>query len=384
MAKVIFHIDLNAFFASAEVVKDSSLEGLPLVVGGLSKRSVVCAASYEARAFGVKSAMPLYEALSLCPTLIVKKGDHSYYQQVSKRFFDFIRTYTPCIQVASIDECYVDMSEVIKQYERPLDLAWELQRKLKSEIGLTCSIGIAPNKFLAKMASDMRKPMGITILRKSEVKTKLWPLPIEEMYGVGKKGSVLLKKHGIQTIEDFVKQEELVVRLMHKQGMQMIENAKGNGSDELVYNRSVKSISQSTTFPNDIESYEELVTILRKLTLTLIQKAKKDQVSGKLVSISLRTYDFKNKIRSQQLDTYTNDFNTIYELAQTLFDEHYDAIPLRHIGIGLGTLKSAKEEIKQLDLFSYEKQPYNVLDELNKQIESKTNKLVYASSVIKK
>ena len=165
MARVLFHIDLNAFFANAEILRNSSYEDVPLVVGSLSRRGVVSTASYSARALGIHSAMPIAQALQICPHLVIVPVDFEWYEQLSQKFFDYIRKYTPYVEPVSIDECFADVTEVIKKYPRPLDLAWQIQKGLKDEIGLTCSIGVGPNRFLAKMASDMRKPMGITILR---------------------------------------------------------------------------------------------------------------------------------------------------------------------------------------------------------------------------
>lgn len=385
MARVLFHIDLNAFFASAEILRNSALEGQPVVVGGLAKRSVVCAASYEARKYGVKSAMPLYQALQLCRELIIVEGDHSYYEDVSKRFFAYLKTYTPCIEVASIDECYMDVTDIIKNYERPLDLAWQIQSEVKETLKLSCSIGVGPNKFLAKMASDMRKPMGITVLRKQEVQQKLWPIPIGDMFGVGKKKAVILQSYGIETIGDLLveKHKSFLLKTLKNSMYDLLENAKGNGNDKLVYNASVQSFSQSTTINHDVEDYMEMCNIFKILIRKLSSRAKAEGISGKMVSVSIRYHDFRNVVRSLNLEAYTNDERVIYEHAMLLFDQHFEEIPIRHLGVGLGSLQSQSKAIEQLDIFQtnhHEKR--KVLDELNKQL-SLGGKLVYASSILK-
>ncbi|MDF9823915.1 DNA polymerase-4 [Breznakia sp. PF5-3] len=387
MAKVIFHIDLNAYYASAEVLRNSALEGQPVVVGGLSKRSVVCTASYEARAYGVHAAMPLHEAYKKCPDLVVVEGDHEYYRMLSKKFFAFIKTYSPFVEVASIDECYVDMSEVIKNYKRPLDLAWEIQQKLRSELKLKCSIGIAPTKFLAKMASDRYKPMGIYIIRKQEVSNKLWNLPIRDMLGIGKKTAPLLVKNGIETIGDLLKEENqgVVHQYLGKQAYQVLQQIQGNSSDEINFSHTVQSISQSTTINHDVEDYTEITQILRRLAQSLAERAKTKSISGKLISLSIRYFDFRNVVRSINLEGYTNDSDKLYENAISLFDEHAEELPIRHLGIGLGSLQSDKERIDQLSLFQTSKPSSNnvdVLEELNKEIVGKP--LVYASSLLDK
>lgn len=384
MARVIFHIDLNSYYASAEIVRNSALAGQPVVVGGLSKRGVICTASYEARKYGVKSAMPLYKALELCPNLVVLKGDHNYYSELSKKFFSFLRTFTSFIEIASIDECYMDVTDIIKNYKRPLDLAWQIQEQLMETLKLPCSIGVAPNKFLAKMASDMRKPMGITVIRKHEVPTKLWPLSIDSMFGIGKKTAPILKNNGIKTIGDFAdpKNESYLLKTIGKSAPSLIANARGNGNDQLVYNTTVQSISQSTTINHDVFDYDECKNILTVLTKSLVKRASAEGITGKMVSMSIRYHDFRNVVRSVNLDYYTNDFNLILEHALLLFDNNYEDIPIRHLGVGLGSLSSKKKQIEQLNIFSKPKtQNIDVLDELNKHLSN--GKLVYASNLLK-
>lgn len=384
MARVIFHIDLNSYYASAEIVRNSALAGQPVVVGGLSKRGVICTASYEARKYGVRSAMPLYKALELCPNLVVLKGDHNYYSELSKKFFSFLRTFTSFIEIASIDECYMDVTDIIMNYKRPLDLAWQIQEQLMETLKLPCSIGVAPNKFLAKMASDMRKPMGITVIRKHEVPTKLWPLSIDAMFGIGKKTAPILKNNGIKTIGDFAdpKNETYLLKTIGKAAPSLIANARGNGNDQLVYNTTVQSISQSTTINHDVFDYDECKNILTVLTKSLVKRADADGITGKMVSMSIRYHDFRNVVRSVNLDYYTNDFNIILEHALLLFDSNYEDIPIRHLGVGLGSLSSKKKQIEQLNIFSKPKtQNIDVLDELNKHLSN--GKLVYASNLLK-
>lgn len=384
MARVIFHIDLNSYYASAEIVRNSALAGQPVVVGGLSKRGVICTASYEARKYGVKSAMPLYKALELCPNLVVLKGDHDYYSELSKKFFSFLRTFTSYIEIASIDECYMDVTDIIKNYKRPLDLAWQIQEQLMDTLKLPCSIGVAPNKFLAKMASDMRKPMGITVIRKHEVPTKLWPLSIDSMFGIGKKTAPILKSNGIKTIGDFANpiNEAYLLKTIGKSAPSLLANARGNGNDQLVYNTTVQSISQSTTINHDVFDYDECKNILTVLTKSLVNRANADGITGKMVSMSIRYHDFRNVVRSVNLDYFTNDFNIILEHALLLFDNNYEDIPIRHLGVGLGSLSSKKKQIEQLNIFSKpNKQHIDVLDELNKHLTN--GKLVYASNLLK-
>lgn len=351
--KVIFHIDLNAFFASAEILKNTALEGQPLVVAGMHRRSVVSTASYEARALGIHSAMPLMMALQKCPQLVVVQGDYHWYEELSNRFFKYLHQFTPYIEPASIDECYMDVSEVIKKFKRPMDLAWMIQKKVYDDLHLSCSIGVAPNKFLAKMASDMRKPMGITILRKQEVAKKLWVLPISDMYGIGKKSVPNLQAQGIFTIGDFADpaNESKIMNILGKHAYVSIQHARGNGSNRLSYNTTLQSLSQSTTLDNDINDYDEIKTVFKRLSQTLSKRAQMESMKGSLITVSIRYFDFTNVMRSMPLPVYTNDASMLLEHALLLFDRHANEKSIRHLGIGLGSLQNAKSIVDQLDIF---------------------------------
>lgn len=370
--RVIFHVDINAYFASAELLKNSALEGQPVAVAGLSRRSVVSTASYEARAYGVHSAMPLHEALRKCPDLIVVQGDYQWYEELSRRFFDFLRRYTLSVEPASIDEGYMDVTETIRRYRRPLDLAWQIQQGLYDELRLPVSIGVAPNKFLAKMASDMRKPMGITVLRRQEIAKKLWPLSIEAMFGIGKKSVPLLQREGILTIGDVADpvNERAIMRILGPHAYTMISHARGIGSNKLSYTTTSRSISQSTTLDEDVEEYQEMAVTLHTLARRLARRAAQEEVKGRLISVSIRYSDFRNAVRSTTLDHYVNDEKTIYEHALYLFDRNYSGEPVRHLGIHLGSLKDRRHMIHQLSMFEEQQAP-NTIDEVLEQLNAR-------------
>lgn len=386
MARVIFHIDLNSFFASAEEVLDPSIAGKPVVVSGMSRRSVVSTANYEARAFGVRSAMPIQEALSLCPDLIVVKGHYSYYEELSDKFIQLIQTYTPYVEQASIDECYADMTEVIRRYERPLDLAWQIQRRLKEDLNLKCSIGVAPNKFLAKMASDMRKPMGITILRKAEVKKKMWPLSVSDMGGIGKKTAKALNEMGIMTIGDLAeyKDRNALSKILGKNTTSVIEKCYGISSDEITMHTEMKSMSQSTTFMDDITEYDEIRGYFRKLAYQLSARMKQSGIMGNVISISVRYYTFETIVRSKKLTYPIQDAESLFEYAMMLYDENQDDMAVRHVGIGVSNLNPVASQKIQLSLFEQFKPSTtdDVIDDLNRQLSVPS--LVRASSLLKK
>lgn len=386
--RVIFHIDLNSFFASAEVLKNSALEGQPVVVAGMHRRSVVSTASYEARNYGVHSAMPLHMALEKCPQLVVVQGDYAWYEELSRRFFNYVKRFSPYLEPASIDECYIDVTEAIRAYKRPLDLAWRIQKGVYEDLRLPCSIGVGPNKFLAKMASDMRKPMGITVLRRQEIERKLWPLSIADMFGIGKKTVPLLERQGIYTIGDFANpaNEAKIMALMGKHAYQLIQNARGFGSNRLDYNTSVQSIFQSTTLDTNIVEYEEVKSVFKRLANKLSQRAKQEDLRGALISISIRYADFTNAVRSTTISEYTNDADVLLEHALLLFDQHNNGKEIRHLGIGLGSLFSKMRTVDQINLFQDVKaeptDSTDILKQLNKQLS--TGKLMKASELLKK
>ncbi|MDO4465870.1 MAG: DNA polymerase IV [Bacillota bacterium] len=372
MARVIFHVDINAFFVSAEEIKNPDLKGLPVAVGSLSRRSVLSTANYEARKYGVQSAMPVREALEKCPDLIIVEGDYGYYRALSAQFFQYLRKYTDMLEPASIDECYMDVTETIKKYKRPLDLAYQIQSGIKDLLRLNVSIGVAPTRFLAKMASDMRKPAGITVLRKSEIQRKLWPLPIEEIHGLGKKSAPILRKMGITTIEDFASpdNEQRIMGRLGPSSYSLILNCRGQSSAALHYSTSPKSVSISRTFLTDLYTTEEVLLRTKELAQELSYKMKRDNQKGKLVSLALRDTEFHTIMRSVPLENYTNEFFPIYERIQGLVDQNFEPIGYRHIGITVGSLKDADRIIELTNIFE---EPVantdTILEQLNNKIE---------------
>jgi DNA polymerase-4 len=370
MARVLFHIDLNAFFASAEELRHPEYKNKPLAVGSLSSRGVLSTANYEARKHGIHSAMPTMQAKSLCPELIIVPGDHEYYRKLSAKFFAYLRQYSSALEPVSIDECFLDVTETIKKYRRPLDLAVSIQQGVYETLGLKCSIGVAPNRFLAKMASDMRKPMGITVLRKSEIEAKLWPLPIEKMMGIGIKTVPKLKEAGIERIGDLAnpENEKKIYAICKKNGYKLIQNAKGNSSDQLNFSDTRKSISLSRTFNNDIYTLDEVLYRLQELTRELCFKMAKEKQKGKLVSLIFRDTQFKNKMHSVRLNSYTNQYEPIYQALSSLADEYFEPVGYRYLAISIGSLQNGAG-VEQPTIFEPVVQTsQDVINQLNKQI----------------
>lgn len=386
MARVIFHIDLNAFYANAEIILNPSLKGKPIAVSGTTRRSVISTCSYEARAYGIHSAMPTQEALKLCKDLIIVSGHYEFYEDLSNKFIKIVNKYSNLVEKASIDECYVDVTDIIMTYKRPLDFAWQLQQEIYNEINIPCSIGVAPNKFLAKMASDMKKPMGITVLRLQEVPTKLWPLNIEKMRGVGKKTVPLLKELGINTIGDLAnfKEKHLLIPIFKNNLEKILLRAHGKDDSEIIIDHEVKSISQSVTLLEDIVDYDEIKGVFMSLSRSLERRLKDEGKIGYVLYITIKLFDFNQIVRSKKLDSPIYNKNDIFEHTMQLFDLNWNDEPIRLLGIGLSKLIDAKEHMPQLNLFEtnvYD-ETEEVLNSLNKMIVN--GNLKRASDILKK
>lgn len=335
MGKIIFHIDINAFFASAETLRDPSLKNKPIAVCSNKRGSVVTTANYIARDFGVRSAMPLAEALKLCPQLVVTGVHFDLYDKISAQFVALCKKYTEIVEVASVDECYLDVTEAIKAYKRPLDLAMTIRKDIRKTIGLDVSIGIAPNRFLAKMASDLKKPNGMTILRQKEVQSKLWPLPIERMHGVGTKSAEFLKSINIMTIGDLATcDSNRIVAVFKKSTDTMIRRANGEDDSELEVDQTVKSLSQSTTLMNATSDYDEISFVFEKLCKELQQRCLDEGVLAQQVTITVKNDDFQSYTRTMKLPYPSNTHQEFYENAMLLFDANFSEVNVKLLGVG--------------------------------------------------
>lgn len=384
MSHVYFHVDLNAFFASAEEILNPDLKDKPIVVSGTSRRSVISTANYKARTYGIHSAQPLSEAMNLCKDLVICEPHFSWYTELSNKFMNIIYSYTDEVEQASIDECYVDMTEIIKKYERPLDLAFELQRRVLQELHLPCSIGVAPNMFLAKMASDLKKPMGITVIRLREVESKLWPLPIQDMRGVGEKTVPYLLDLNIHTIGDLANCQDIEALrpIFGKNTDSMLERAHGIDHRTIVKEFDSKSIGVSETFLDDITDYDELRGMVRLLSRKLSSRLKSDHKSGSLLNVRIKYFDFQNTTKSIQLDSPIYKSDDIFVHAIDLFDQHWNNDPVRLLGISLSNFQD--NDIMQLNLFTVEQNDTDIsslLKELNHSIGS--TQFIRASEMVR-
>ncbi|GBC68148.1 DNA polymerase IV [Bacillus licheniformis] len=382
--RVIFHIDMNSFYASVEMAYDPSLKGRPLAIAGNAKerKGIVVTCSYEARARGVKPPMPLWEAKRLCPELIVKPPNFDRYRSSSREMFQVLREYTDLVEPVSIDEGYMDLTDT-PYTNRACETAKEIQERLQKELLLPSSIGIAPNKFLAKMASDMKKPLGITILRKREVPRILWPMDISEMYGVGRKTAEKLKTLEIEKIGDLAAADEYALkRLLGINGPRLKRRANGIDTGEVNPDRiyEFKSVGNSSTLPHDSTDEKELFGLIDKLSISVSDRLKRKEVMAAKVFIMIRFADWTNITRSKTLLNPTDSKDEIAKESKALFRQHWHGSPVRLLGVTGTDLVNRKEAVKQLDLFSFHE---DAKDEPIQKVMAELNEK-YGTDLIKK
>lgn len=356
--RIILHVDMNSFYASVEMAYDPSLKGKPLAIAGNveERKGIIVTCSYEARAKGVKTTMPLWQAKKLCPELIVKKPNFERYRKASRAMFDLLRDYTELVEPVSIDEGYIDLTHY--QGIKSLEIAKVIQERLLDELLLPCSIGVAPNKFLAKMASNMKKPLGITILRKRELSEKLWPLPVHDMHGVGDKTAEKLKTIGVNTIYDLAHGDRAQLKqLLGVNGERLKQRA--NGVDNRVVNPDsiydFKSIGHSTTLAKNTTNEAELTEILRKLAHSVAVRMKRKDVLATKIFITIKYANLQSITRSKKLENSIGDVDDIFSVAKQLFFTHWNEDPVRLLGITGQDLVEKDDAMKQLDLFTFEK-----------------------------
>ncbi|UJW57592.1 DNA polymerase IV [Bacillus sp. A116_S68] len=383
-SRIIFHVDMNSFYASVEAAYDPTLAGKPLAIAGNAKerRGIVVTASYEARARGVKPPMPLWEAKRACPELLVRQPNFDRYRQASMRMFQLLYDYTPLVEPVSIDEGYMDVSDVVTDMT-PLQLANHIQMRIEKELSLPCSIGIAPNKFLAKTASDMKKPKGITVLRKREVREKLWPLKTIEMHGIGSKTAEKLQKLGIYTIQDIANaNKDILHRHLGVGGLRIYERAYGI-DDRPVDPDAVnefKSIGNSTTLPEDTTEPVKVRKILMNLSDSVGRRLRRKNVYTGNIQLTIRYYDRKTITRSSKLPHPIDLHDDIFEASWRLWEKYWNGEPIRLLGVTGMDLVEKGQAYKQLDLFSYKKEEKEV--KLSDVVDSLRNK--YGEDVLLK
>ena len=388
MSKIILHIDLNTFFVRCEEIKNPSLIGKPVAIGNEGRAGIVSTCSYEARKYGVSSGMPMFQAKALCKDLIILPPDSNFIELLSKEFISHIRKYSEIIEQISCDECYVDITESFKKYGRN-NIYWylkDIQNSLYKKTKLKCSIGVGPTKFLAKMGSDYKKPMGITIIRKREIPEILFPLPVKDLFGIGKKTYPKLERAGYKTIGDLYyglkNDDEALSNFFGSYKEDIINNLEGNSSDTIHVGFSdPKSMGMTRTLDFDTNDKVYIRKFLTNLMNTLLDDFSKSGKLCKTIQLTYKSSDYENGFKtntvSKSLDNYTDSIDELYREGLKLFDKTYKNEEIRLIGFTLKNLKEKHDVVVQMTFENYERHESEnktqlLINELNRKSKKET------------
>jgi DNA polymerase-4 len=356
MPRYILHIDMDAFYASVEQMDNPSLKGKPLIVGGtVSQRGVVAAASYEARKFGVHSAMPTSQALKLCPSIILLPVRMERYSAISQQIIKIFNDFTPDVEQLSLDEAFLDVTGSLTLFGSAEKIGRDIKNRIKTEIGLTASVGIAPNKFLAKLASDLQKPDGFVIITEENKQQILDPLNISKIWGVGKVTAAALNKIGINTILQLRETPlKTLQTILGNRAEDLLLLAQGIDDRPVEPNREAKGMSAEETFPKDVSDKAALLEVLFAQVEEVAARLRNENVEGKTITLKLRYRNFKTITRSHTFAIPTNVSKVLWEEAKKVFEEWYtkSAGALRLLGFGVSNLST--ESGGQKSLFSLE------------------------------
>ncbi|MGB6280195.1 MAG: DNA polymerase IV [Syntrophobacteria bacterium] len=351
-AKAIIHLDMDAFYAAVEVLDNPDLQGKPVIVGGSKERGVVSSASYEARTFGVHSAQPIATAMRLCPQGIFRPVRMWRYKEISRQIFEIFKRFSPLVEPLSLDEAFVDVTGSTRLFGPPEEIAKKIKQQVVAETGLTASAGVAPTKFIAKIASDIQKPDGLTIVPEGKVKEFLGPLPIEKLWGVGERTRKTLAHLGVETIGDLGRVPlELLDRKMGKHGLHLSLLAQGVDEREVETERQVKSIGHEETYREDILDMTMARRVLLSLATKVAKRLRGHGFVGKTVTLKVKYHDFVQITRSVTLQEPTDDGREIFQSCCDLLSKtEASKRPVRLFGISLSQLDLADKE-RQLALF---------------------------------
>jgi DNA polymerase IV len=349
----IIHADMDAFYASVEQRDDLQLRGKPVIVAWLGNRSVVCAASYEARSFGVRSAMPTVRAERLCPGAIFVPPDFIRYRAVSRSVREIFKRHTDLIEPLSLDEAYLDVTENKTGLPTATLVARTIREQIRQELNLTASAGVAPNKFLAKLASDWRKPDGLFVIQPEDIDAFLLSLPVGRLPGVGKVTEEKLVKLGVQTVADLRKLDLPVLEYQYgRYGLRLHELARGIDDSAVVPDRPTQSMSVEDTFERDV-LLAETETMIRRLAEKLWTASRKESRTARTAVLKLKTSEFKILTRSHTPGSPPSCCEELTKIALKL-RERVDLGPqqrYRLVGVGLGNFRDREDDVEQADLF---------------------------------
>ena len=363
MTPVIFHIDVNSAYLSWTAVEQlkngagTDLRKIPSIIGGdqKSRHGVVLAKSIPAKRYGIRTGEPVANAFRKCPNLVMEPPDHRMYREKSQMLMEYLRTFTKEIEQVSVDECYVDMTEAVRQFSSPVEAALVMKNGVHEKFGFTVNVGISSNKLLAKMASDFEKPDKVHTLFPEEIRMKMWPLPVGELYMAGHSSVEVLKKLEILTIGDLAQADPgLLVLHLKSHGQMLWEFANGiDHSSVQPQQTEAKGVGNSTTLSEDAETLEQIRPVFADLAESVSGRLKKAGQKASMVSMEIKYYDFRKISLQKQLMRPTNEKNVLYESACELFEEIWTGEPVRLLGIRTAKLVSETEP-EQLSIFDLE------------------------------
>ncbi|UCF84371.1 MAG: DNA polymerase IV [Desulfobacteraceae bacterium] len=354
-ARAIIHLDMDAFYPAVEVLDNPGLKGKPVIVGGSRERGVVSSSSYEARTFGVHSAQPMATAMRLCPDGVFLPGRMSRYKEVSKQVFQIFFHFTPLVEPLSIDEAFLDVTGCTRLFGEPVEIAKKIKQLVVKETGLTVSAGVAPSKFVAKIASDIDKPDGLTVVTPDQVREFLNPLSIKKMWGVGKVTQEALSRLNVLTFEDLSRLPVGVLeRHFGKHGLKMHQLSMGIDERDVVPEHDAKSIGHEQTFSEDIIDLGLAKKELLSLANRVARRLRREQVTGRTITLKVKYRDFVQITRSISLSKPTDDGPEIYSTVCRLLEKtEVGKRPVRLLGISLSQLTVLGTET-QLSLFNHD------------------------------
>ena len=374
--RTILHADMDAFFASVEQRDDPGLRGLPVVVGGAPPRGVVAAASYQAREFGIHSAMPMVQAIKRCPDLVVVPPNGKAYAQVSARVMEILGSFSPLVEPLSLDEAFVDISGTERLYGPPEKLAASLKARMRQELDLVVSVGVAPNKHVAKIASDLDKPDGLVIVEPEEVSEFLRPLSVSRIFGVGPVTRQKLEAMEIHTIGQLaLRSEQELSERLGVAGQQIVRLARGQDSRPVEVEREEKSISHEDTFASDIDDLEELERVVQDQADRVAARLRRHGLAARVVVLKAKAADFTLRTRRRTLPRRTSDGSMIGAAARTLLGKlmRQGFGPLRLTGVAAADM-APEDEPGQLTFDEPQRQQEKSLGQTLDQITAKFGK----------
>lgn len=392
---VIFHIDVNSAYlswTSVEQLKNGAevdLREIPSIIGGdkKSRHGVVLAKSIPAKKYGIHTGEPVVNALSKCPNLVMEPPDHRMYGRYSRRMMEFLHTYTDKIEQVSVDECYMDFTDISGNYFSPVAGAMEIKNKIREKFGFTVNVGISSNKLLAKMASDFQKPDKVHTLFPEEIQVKMWPLPVGELYMAGRSSVEYMKKLEIYTIGDLARTDPVILEQhLKSHGRKLWEFANGIDHSQVEHEPGeAKGIGNSTTLPKDLTTEKEAEPVLTELSESVSGRLKKAGQKAGMLSVEIKYYNFESVSHQRQLVRAASGQQEIFREAMELFRELWDGRPIRLLGIR--SSKLIKEEApEQLSLFDIEVQEDTKKRQKRKKIQDALEKVreKYGEDIVKK